>query len=130
MWGVSSSRVILISDISHAIPVRIQRNGLRLIASGSGHIDRLTHNFVPHSADVKEGDLLVTSGLGGKYPEGYPVSRVVLVRTDESREFATIYSQPVAQIDRLRYMLLLSAEKTNKSSNTLKKANAVAAGKS
>ncbi|KGJ94294.1 rod shape-determining protein MreC [Colwellia psychrerythraea] len=110
--GVSSSRVLLISDISHAIPVRIQRNGLRLIASGSGQIDRLIHNFVPHSADVQEGDLLVTSGLGGKYPEGYPVSRVVLVRTDESREFATIYSEPVAQIDRLRYMLLLSKDET------------------
>ena len=108
--GVSTSRVILISDISHAIPVRIQRNGIRLIASGSGQIDRLIHNFVPHSTDVKVGDLLVTSGLGGKYPEGYPVSRVVLVRTDESREFATIYSKPVAQIDRLRYMLLLSKE--------------------
>ncbi|WP_051092062.1 rod shape-determining protein MreC [Colwellia piezophila] len=106
--GASSSRVILISDITHAVPVRIQRNGLRLIASGSGQIDRLIHNFVPHSADIKKGDLLVTSGLGGKYPEGYPVARVVLVRTDESREFAIIYSKPVAQIDRLRYLLLLS----------------------
>ncbi len=127
--GVSSSRVILISDISHAIPVRIQRNGLRLIASGSGQIDLLIHNFVPHSADVKAGDLLVTSGLGGKYPEGYPVSRVVLVRTDESREFATIYSEPVAQIDRLRYMLLLSKDEPAKpaSSLTTKKA---AVGKS
>jgi rod shape-determining protein MreC len=120
--GGSSSRVILISDISHAIPVRVQRNGLRLIASGSGQIDRLIHNFVPHSADVKQGDLLVTSGLGGKYPEGYPVSRVVLVRTDESREFATIYSQPVAQIDRLRYMLLLSKEQPIKAANKVKKA--------
>jgi len=119
--GVSSSRVILISDISHAIPVRVQRNGLRLIASGSGQIDRLIHNFVPHSADVKEGDLLVTSGLGGKYPEGYPVSRVVLMRTDESREFATIYSQPVAQIDRLRYMLLLSKEKAVNTATSKKK---------
>ena len=117
--GVSSSRVILISDISHAIPVRVQRNGLRLIASGSGQIDRLIHNFVPHSWDVKEGDLLVTSGLGGKYPEGYPVSRVVLVRADESREFATIYSQPVAQIDRLRYMLLLSKDEPAKSTSPL-----------
>lgn len=120
--GVSSSRVILISDISHAIPVRIQRNGLRLIASGSGQIDRLIHNFVPHSADVKEGDLLVTSGLGGKYPEGYPVSRVIFVRADESREFATIYSQPVAQIDRLRYMLLLSKEKAVTTATSQKKA--------
>jgi len=119
----------LISDISHAIPVRIQRNGLRLIASGSGQIDRLIHNFVPHSADVKEGDLLVTSGLGGKFPEGYPVARVVLVRTDESREFATIYSQPVAQIDRLRYMLLLSKEQPAETSNKVKKAK-TSAGKS
>ena len=134
--GSSSSRVILISDISHAIPVRIQRNGLRLIASGSGQIDRLIHNFVPHSADVKEGDLLVTSGLGGKYPEGYPVARVVVVRTDESREFATIYSEPVAQIDRLRYMLLLSKEQPQNQSkkqainNTRSKKTTTAAGKS
>jgi len=127
--GVSSSRVILISDISHAIPVRIQRNGLRLIASGSGQIDRLIHNFVPHSADVKEGDLLVTSGLGGKYPEGYPVSRVVLVRADESREFATIYSEPVAQIDRLRYMLLLSKDETVKTVSPISTSKA-AVGKS
>jgi len=109
--GARSSRVILITDLSVAVPVRVQRNGLRLIASGSGRIDRLIHNFVPHSADVKSGDVLVTSGLGGKYPEGYPVAKVVLVNTDESREFATIYSQPVAQIDRLRYLLLLSKEK-------------------
>ena len=127
--GASSSRVILISDISHAIPVRVQRNGLRLIASGSGQIDRLIHNFVPHSADVKTGDLLVTSGLGGKYPEGYPVSRVVLVRTDESREFSTIYSQPVAQIDRLRYMLLLSKEEAVKPVST-RSNKKVAMGKS
>jgi rod shape-determining protein MreC len=89
------------------------------------------HNFVAHSADVKVGDLLVTSGLGGKYPEGYPVSRVVVVRTDESREFATIYSKPVAQIDRLRYMLLLSKEKTVKNATTIDKPKAATvAGKS
>lgn len=136
--GVRSSRVILISDISHAIPVRIQRNGLRLIASGSGKIDRLIHNFVPHSADIKEGDLLVTSGLGGKYPEGYPVARVVLVRTDESREFSIIHSKPVAQIDRLRYVLLLSKDKiekpavssTSKKAKQNKKVNKAKAGKS
>ncbi|TYK67155.1 rod shape-determining protein MreC [Colwellia echini] len=112
--GASNSRVLLISDTSHAIPVRVQRNGLRLIATGSGQIDRLVHNFVPHSADIKEGDLLVTSGLGSKFPEGYPVSRVVLVLADESREFAVVHSQPVAQIDRLRYILLLSKEKALK----------------
>ncbi|MBL4765557.1 MAG: rod shape-determining protein MreC [Colwellia sp.] len=106
--GQTSSRVILITDISHAVPVRVQRNGLRLLASGSGKIDRLIHNFVPQSADIKTGDLLVTSGLGGKYPEGYPVAKVSFVSNDESREFVRVFSTPVAQIDRLRYLLLLS----------------------
>jgi len=109
--GTTSSRVILITDVTHGVPVRISRNGIRLIASGSGQIDRLTHNHVPHSADIRSGDLLVTSGLGGKYPEGYPVSRVTIVTQDESRPFAQVFSQPVAQIDRLRYLLLLWPEK-------------------
>jgi len=106
--GQTSSRVILISDISHAVPVRVQRNGLRVIASGSDQIERLIHNFVPQSADIKTGDLLVSSGLGGKYPEGYPVAKVSFVSNDESREFVRVFSTPVAQIDRLRYLLLLS----------------------
>lgn len=106
--GQTSSRVILITDLSHAVPVRVKRNGLRMLASGSGRIDRLTHNFVPHSADVKTGDILVTSGLGGKYPEGYPVATVSFVSQNESREFVIVYSTPIAEIDRLRYLLLLS----------------------
>jgi len=108
--GQTTSRVILITDISHAIPVRVERNGLRLLASGSGQIDRLNHNFVAQSADIQAGDLLVTSGLGGKYPEGYPVSTVTFISKDESREFMRVYSTPIAQIDRLRYILLLSKE--------------------
>ncbi|GAA0811837.1 rod shape-determining protein MreC [Colwellia asteriadis] len=109
--GAHSSRVILITDLTVAVPIRVQRNGIRLTASGSGRIDRLVHNFVPHSADIQVGDLLVTSGLGGKYPEGYPVAKVIYVKADESGEFATIYSEPVAKIDRLRYLLLLSEDK-------------------
>ena len=105
--GTTSSRVILITDVNHAVPVRVSRNGLRLIANGAGRIDRLNHSFVSHSADIKKGDLLVTSGLGGKYPEGYPVSLVTLISDDVSRPFAQVYSQPVAKIDRLRYLLLL-----------------------
>jgi rod shape-determining protein MreC len=105
--GSTSSRVLLITDLSHAIPVRIKRNGIRLVATGSGRIDRLVHNFVPHSTDIKEGDLLVTSGLGGKFPEGYPVSTVIKVSQNEASAFARVLSQPVAQIDRLRYLLLL-----------------------
>jgi len=106
--GQTSSRVILITDISHAVPVRVKRNGLRLLASGSGRIDKLIHNFVPHSADIVIGDQLVSSGLGGKYPEGYPVATVTFVSQDDTREFVRVQSQPIAQIDRLRYLLLLS----------------------
>lgn len=105
--GATNSRVLLITDLSHGVPVRNSRNGVRMVASGSGNIDRLVQNHVPHSIDVKVGDLLVTSGLGGKYPEGYPVATVTVVEQDESRPFARVYSKPVAQIDRLRYLLLL-----------------------
>ena len=111
--GTTSSRVLLITDVTHAIPVRISRNGVRLIASGVGVIDRLSHNHVPHSSDVRTGDLLVTSGLGSKFPEGYPVSKVTSVIQDESRAFSQIQSQPVAKIDRLRYVLLLWPEQAN-----------------
>jgi rod shape-determining protein MreC len=111
--GANSSRVLLITDVTHGVPVRVKRNGIRLIASGNGQIDRLIHNHVPHSADIRQGDILVSSGLGGKYPEGYPVAKVIQVSLDESRPFAQIYSQPIAQIDRLRYLLLLWPEKTN-----------------
>ena len=108
--GTITSRVILITDVTHAVPVRVSRNGIRMIANGMGHTDTLIHNFVPHSSDVKTGDVLVTSGLGGKYPEGYPVSTIIKVNQDESRAFAQLYSKPVAQIDRLRYLLLLWTE--------------------
>lgn len=105
--GTISSRVILITDVTHAVPVRVSRNGIRMIATGTGQIDKLVNNFVPHSTDVIPGDVLVTSGLGGKYPEGYPVSTILKVNQDESRAFAQVLSTPVAKIDRLRYLLLL-----------------------
>ena len=122
--GTITSRVLLIADVKHAVPVRIRRNGIRLVANGTGTIDRLTHNHVPHSTDIKVGDLLVTSGLGGKYPEGYPVAKVTAVRQDESRPFAQVQSEPVAQINRLRYMLLLWPEqKTSIFSSKAKRNN-------
>jgi len=105
--GTISSRVILITDVTHAVPVRVSRNGIRMVATGTGQIDKLVNNFVPHSTDIKAGDLLVTSGLGGKYPEGYPVSTIFRVNQDESRAFAQVLSTPIAKIDRLRYLLLL-----------------------
>jgi len=109
--GDNSSRVLLIVDVTHAVPVRVSRNGVRLVASGTGKIDRLTHNFVPHSYDVRTGDLLVTSGLGEKFPEGYPVARVTAVIQNDANAFAVVQSEPVAKVDRLRYLLLLWPEK-------------------
>jgi rod shape-determining protein MreC len=108
--GAQTSRVLLITDLTHAIPVRVQRNGVRLVASGTGKINLLVHNFVPHSTDIKIGDVLVSSGLGGRFPEGYPVSIVTQVVQDKSQPFARVYSEPVANIDRLRYLLLIWPE--------------------
>ena len=122
--GTTSSRVLLITDVTHAIPVRISRNGVRLIAAGVGVIDRLTHNHVQHSTDIRVDDILVTSGLGGKFPEGYPVAKVTSVIQDESHAFARIQSQPVAKIDRLRYVLLLWPEQAE--TKPLKKSQAAA----
>lgn len=123
--GTTSSRVLLITDVTHAVPVRISRNGVRIIASGVGVIDRLTHNYVPHSTDIRNGDLLVTSGLGSKFPEGYPVAMVTSVIQDESRAFSQIQSEPVAKIDRLRYVLLLWPEQTNNQQDKQKKVPSV-----
>jgi rod shape-determining protein MreC len=111
--GTITSRVLLITDVSHAVPVRIERNGTRLVANGTGNINRMSINHVSNSTDIKPGDLLVTSGLGGKYPEGYPVARVTIVKKDESRPFAYVQSEPIAQINRLRYLLLLWPQDNN-----------------
>lgn len=108
--GSTNSRVLLISDLTHAIPVRSLRNNIRFIASGSGSLEELYLEHVPHSVDVKVGDLLVSSGLGDVFPEGYPVARVKTVVRDESRPFARVTAQPLARLDRLRYMLLLWPE--------------------
>ena len=72
-----SSTVLLITDTSHALPVQVLRNGLRTIAVGTGRISELKLPYLPTSSDIVEGDLLVTSGLGGKFPPGYPVATVV-----------------------------------------------------
>lgn len=105
--GTTNSRVLLITDITHAIPLRIARNNVRLIASGSGLIQELTLEHVPHSADIQVGDMLVSSGLGEVFPEGYPAGTITSIIRDESRPFAQVRATPIAQLDRLRYLLLL-----------------------
>jgi rod shape-determining protein MreC len=105
--GSTNSRVLLIADVTHAIPVRIARNNVRLVATGSGDLDEMLMQHVPHSADVKVADLLLSSGLGKVFPEGYPVARITSIIRDEGRPFAQVRAKPIAQLDRLKYLLLL-----------------------
>ncbi|MEP4891253.1 MAG: rod shape-determining protein MreC [Aliiglaciecola sp.] len=105
--GTTNSRVLLLADITHAIPLRNARNNVQLIASGSGQFDELVLEHVAHSADIQVGDLLVSSGLGNVFPEGYPTATITSIVRDESRPFALVTATPIAQLDRLRYLLLL-----------------------
>ncbi|AEW76727.1 rod shape-determining protein MreC [Aggregatibacter actinomycetemcomitans] len=105
--GENTSRVLLVTDVTHAIPVQVLRNDVRLIASGTGHSDELTLDNVPRSVDIEKGDLLVTSGLGGRFLEGYPVAVVESISRDGQNYFATVTAKPLASIDKLRYVLLL-----------------------
>lgn len=102
-----TSTVLLITDATHSLPVQINRNGLRSIATGSGLINQLSLLHVPKKADVRVGDLLVTSGLGGTYPSGYPVARVTEVRVEAGKSFATVIAEPTARLDRSHEVLLV-----------------------
>ncbi|AMF95437.1 rod shape-determining protein MreC [Vibrio fluvialis] len=102
-----NSRVLLLIDPNNAIPVQNIRNDIRVIASGNGQTDEIQLEHIATSTDIEVGDLLVTSGLGGVYPEGYPVAYVSEVDKDTRREFASIKAKPVVDFDRLRYLLLI-----------------------
>lgn len=101
----STATVLLLTDPDHAIPVAVSRNGIRLVAYGRG--DRLELANIPTSSDVKNGDLIVTSGLGGRFPPGFPVGTITQLRRDESRAFLVGDLKPAAQLDRGRDVLLL-----------------------
>ena len=102
-----SSLLILISDAEHAIPVQINRNGIRSIAVGTGDLGKLNLPFMTAESDVKTGDLLVSSGLDGVFPAGYPVATVTKVERNTSDTFALVEARPLAQLDRDREVLLL-----------------------
>ena len=102
-----SSTVLLITDASHSLPVRVLRNGLRTIAVGTGKIDHLELPYVLPNADIRTGDLLVTSGLGGHFPPGYPVARVVSVNTSRSGLFGKIIAEPLAGLGRAQEVMLV-----------------------
>jgi len=105
--GLFSSTAMLITDANHAIPVQVNRNGLRAIALGTGAPDKLDIPYLPISADISEGDLLTTSGLGGRFPAGYPVAMVTDVVKDPTLPYAVITAMPTAQLEQAREVLLL-----------------------
>jgi len=102
-----TSEVILLSDATHAIPVQINRNGLRTIAVGTGDMTHLKLPYLSTSADVVAGDLLVTSGLGGGFPPGYPVGTVAEVKRDPAQSLADVDVRPAAALDRSRELMFV-----------------------
>ena len=102
-----TSEIMLITDPNHAIPVQVNRNGLLTIAVGSGQLNRLVLPFLPSNADIRPGDLLITSGLGGTFPQGYPVAVVDEFTSQPNKAFATITATPKALLDRNRELMIV-----------------------
>jgi len=105
--GLTTSQAMLISDPSHSLPVEVNRNGLRTIANGTGEFGRLDLPFVTNNADIQPGDLLVTSGLGGAFPAGYPVAVVATVNRIPQDPFADVTATPTAALDQVREVMLI-----------------------
>lgn len=106
--GPLASRVLLVTDATHALSVQVNRSGTRSILAGTGHPDRLRLLYVPDTADIVEGDLLVTTGLGKRYPAGYPVATVVSVEQEPGKAFLSVEARPTAHIDRSSHVLLVA----------------------
>jgi len=105
--GTNLSQVLLITDSSHALPVQVNRNGVRSIAEGIGLLHELRLRHVAATTDIREGDLLVSSGLGERFPAGYPVAVVTQVTIDPGQPFAIVTAKPSAQLNRSRHVLLV-----------------------
>jgi rod shape-determining protein MreC len=102
------SEVTLLSDKDQAIPLQVQRNGLRAVAYGGAEGGMLDLRFMAANADIKNGDTLVTSGIDGTYPPGLPVATVARIERDAAYAFAKITLAPTAGTDRYRQVLVLS----------------------
>jgi rod shape-determining protein MreC len=105
--GLTTSQAILISDPSHSLPVEVNRTGLRTIANGTGDFGRLDLPFITNNADIRPGDLLVTSGLGGAFPAGYPVAVIDIVNRIPQEPFADVTAIPAASLDQVREVMLI-----------------------
>lgn len=105
--GAHTAEVIPLTDEQHAIPVRVARSGQRGIVRGTGASDELRVQHVPKQADVVVGDILLTSGLGGGFPEGFPVASITHIAAEQSGAFADIRARPVAEINDVREIVLV-----------------------
>ncbi len=112
-----TSSALLITDPTHAIPVQVLRNGLRSIAFGSGASNRLDLPYLANNADIQAGDVLVSSGLGGRFPADYPVGKVVSVELDSNQPFAKVSAEPSADLERNREVLLLWPEQSKEAAS-------------
>ena len=105
--GPFSSTVLLITDPNHALPVQVNRNGLRAIAVGSGQSDKLVLEHLPNNSDIKVGDLVISSGLGRRFPSGYPVGLIEKITLDPGEPFAKVMINPSAQLSKSREVLMV-----------------------
>jgi rod shape-determining protein MreC len=110
--GPWSAEIILVTDPEHAVPVQIERTGVRTIAVGAGKGSALEPSelalpYLPANADIKQDDLLLTSGLGGVFPAGFPVARVTDVRRDAVQSYAQVRAEPLARLDEDREVVLV-----------------------
>lgn len=105
--GSRRATALLITDPDHAVPVQVVRSGFRTVAYGTGHVDRLQVPNVSQSADIQQGDELVTSGIGGRFPAGFPVGTVISVTPDDTRLFVVADVRPAAKLDRGEEVLLV-----------------------
>lgn len=105
-----TSTAMLISDVSHAIPVQIDRTGLRSVAFGAGQTDYLDLRHIPHNADIRVGDKLISSGLGERFPRNYPVATITNIDRNTGETFIDVRAEPMAQLDTSREVLLVWTE--------------------
>ncbi|WP_435217459.1 rod shape-determining protein MreC [Luminiphilus sp. nBUS_07] len=104
--GQYSSHALLITDATHAVPVQVLRSGVRGLAEGTGTLNRLVVRHIAATTDIKEGDTLVTSGLGGLFPSGYPVAIVKTIVKQPGSSFSQVIAEPIAHLDRGRHVML------------------------
>lgn len=109
--GPITSRILLINDPHSGIAVQSARNGIRAIATGDSYSGKIRLMYVTKTADIRIDDVFITSGLGGNYPEGYPIGKVLLVNKDPSHQFTDILIQPSARLDSSRQVLLVWYQK-------------------